>query len=73
VIVVLKLIYSSMVLSYGPKRLVSPAALWMPQPSILSVYAKITFSWRTSLHLKGNDWTEGAEPCSSDSVNEWSK
>jgi len=45
VIVVPKLIYSFTVLNYGPKKLVSPAVLRMPEPFMRSIYAKITF-WR---------------------------
>jgi len=54
-----KLIYSFTVLNYGPKRLVSPAALRMPEPFMRSIYANITFWRQTSQRLKGNDWTEG--------------
>ena len=46
-------------LNYGPKRLVCPAVLRMPQPFMGSTYAKITFWRQTAQRLKRNDWTEG--------------
>ena len=50
----IKLIYSFTVLNYGPKRLVSPAALRMPEPFMRSIYANITFWRQISQRLKGN-------------------
>jgi hypothetical protein len=47
------------VLNYGPKRLVSPAVLRMPETCMWSMYAKIIFWRQTSQRLKGNEWTEG--------------
>jgi len=41
------------VLYYGPKRLVSPAVLRMPEPCMWSLYAEITFWRQTSHHLRG--------------------
>ena len=43
------------VLNYGPRILVAPVVLRMPEPCMWSMYAKIT---QTSQHLKGNEWTE---------------
>jgi len=35
------------------------SVLRIPEPCIRSMYAEITFLKHTSLHLKGDDWTEG--------------
>jgi hypothetical protein len=58
VIVILKLIDYFTGLTYGPRRLVSPAVLRMPEPCMWSMCATFTF-WRTSQRLKTNDWSEG--------------
>jgi len=51
-----KLIYSFIVLNYGPKRLVSPAVLRMPEPCIRSMYAEMFFwDW---LHYAWKEMTE---------------
>jgi hypothetical protein len=59
VVVILKLINSFTVLNYGPRALVGPAVLRMPEHRMQIMYAKITFWRQTSQRLKGNDWTEG--------------
>jgi len=63
--VILKLIYSFTVFNYGPKRLVSPAVLRMPELLMRSIYAKITF-WRHFTVPEKKQLNRGAVPCSSD-------
>jgi len=44
IIIILELINSITVLKYGPRRQIGPAVLRMPEPSMCSMYAKITFA-----------------------------
>jgi hypothetical protein len=65
VIVVLKLIYHFTGLTYGPRRLVSPAVLRMPEPCMCSMCATVTV-WRDFTTPEKKRLIRGAVPCSSD-------